>query len=299
MKFNYWSGLAALMICLGCTSVQMDSATVSPPVGPVPNQVREQFEMVEFYQQHCDAGGVPVVASSKVFPEALMEAHFLIMKMIGHRPEILEAMGTAKTRFTVMAYDEWTTDVPEHSDLLPPEYWDRRARGLGATKWRPCVSCGEENLLGFEGDPYATENILIHEFAHAIHEMGLVTVDPTFDTRLDQAYGDAMDQGLWDGVYAATNRMEYWAEAVQSWFGTNRENDPQHNHVNTRAELKEYDPAVAALCAEVFGDGDWRYVHPRDREKRDHLFTLQGKTLPKFEWAPGMQEAYEANPRPE
>jgi hypothetical protein len=88
-------------------------------------------------------------------------------------------MAANKTRFTVMAHDEWTTDVPEHSDLRPPEYWDRRARGLGATRSRPSVSCGEENLLAMKGDPYSTENILIHEFAHAIHEMGLSTVDPT------------------------------------------------------------------------------------------------------------------------
>ena len=34
------------------------------------------------------------------------------------------------------------------------------------------------------GARYSAENILIHEFAHAIHEMGLVHVDPTFDRRL-------------------------------------------------------------------------------------------------------------------
>jgi len=283
----------------GCAQLKMGPSKVDLEVTPVPPAVREEFTMAEFYQQYCDAGGVPVVASKEVYPEALLEAHFLIMKMIGHRPEVLAAMGASKTRFTVMAHDEWTTDVPEHSDLRPPEYWDRRARGLGATKWRPCVSCGEENLLGFDGDPYTTENILIHEFAHAIHEMGLVAVDPTFDTRLNQAYRDAMDRGLWAGVYAATNRMEYWAEAVQSWFDTNRENDPQHNHVNTRSELLEYDPAVAALCEEVFGNGQWRYLHPRDRKHQAHLSSLNGKSLPTFEWAPGMQEAYEANPNPQ
>ena len=291
--------VTSVLCFTGCAQIGNGAIQEPLQVTPVPAEVRQQFNMAEFYQQYCDAGGVPVVASKKVYPQALLEAHFLIMKMIGHRPEILSAMGTAKTRFTVMAHDEWTTDVPEHSDLRPPEYWDRRARGLGATKWRPCVSCGEENLLGFEGDPYSTENILIHEFAHAIHEMGLVTVDPTFDSRLDQAYRDAMDRGLWDGVYAATNRMEYWAEAVQSWFGTNRENDPQHNHVNTRAELQEYDPAVAALCEEVFGAGEWRYVHPRERMQEAHLSTLKGQSLPRFQWAPGMQEAYEANPRPQ
>ena len=31
-------------------------------------------------------------------------------------------------------------------------------------------------------------------------------------------------------------------KAVQDWFDDNRQNDSLHNHVNTRAELKEYDP---------------------------------------------------------
>ena len=48
----------------------------------------------------------------------------------------------------------------------------------------PYCSCGEENLLAYPGDPYAAENILIHEFAHNIHLRGMVNVDATFDTRL-------------------------------------------------------------------------------------------------------------------
>ncbi|MAJ28528.1 hypothetical protein CBD41_03805 [bacterium TMED181] len=288
-----------VLLCVGCLPASYQDEGSQKIVRSVSEEIRQEFQLDDFYQLHVDVGGFPVVSSDRVYEEALLEARYLILKMVGHRPEILKAMASSKTRFTVMAHDEWTTDVPEHSDLRPPEYWDRRARGLGATRWRPCVSCGEENLLGFEGDPYAKENILIHEFAHAIHEMGLVTLDPTFDDRLDQTYRAAMEKGLWAGVYAATNRMEYWAEAVQSWFGTNRENDPQHNHVNTRDELRAYDPAVAALCHEVFGDGDWRYVHPGSRQMQGHLSTLQGRSLPTFSWAEGMQEAYEANPRPE
>ena len=51
-----------------------------------------------------------------------------------------------------------------------------------------------------------------------------------------------MEEGLWKGKYAATNFHEYWAEGVQSWFDTNRENDHDHNHVNTREELKDVRP---------------------------------------------------------
>ena len=292
---NWWF---LLLVLVGCQALSSRDS-VSEVVKPVSVELRERLDLDPFYQQHADVSGFPVLASANVLPESLVEARHLILQMIGHRPDVLAAMAKNKTRFTVMAFNEWTTMVPEHSDLRPPEYWDRRARGLGATRSRPSVSCGEENLLAMEGDPYSTENILIHEFAHAIHEMGLSSIDPTFDKRLQQTYRSAMEAGLWEGAYASTNRMEYWAEVVQSWFNTNRENDNQHNHVDLRSELKQYDPAAAALCEEIFGDGSWRYVHPNLRSDEPHLREIDRDTLPIFRWADGMEEAYRANQRPQ
>jgi len=196
-------------------------------------------------------------------------------------------------RFAVMAYDELTTNVPEHSDLSPAKYWDRRARGLGATVRRPAVSCGEENLLQFPGDPYSTENILIHEFAHAMHEMGFNTVEPDFHQTLSSLYKRAMDEGLWEGKYAARNPMEYWAECVQSFFGTNRENDHDHNHVDTRKELAEYDPRIHGLIERSFRQHDWRYVFPSEREEKGHLAGWDRATAPRFAWDPALQKAYD------
>src|SRR5690606_20483486 len=120
---------------------------------------------------------------------------------------------------------------------------------------------------------------------HVIHEVGMAGVDPTFDVRLKAAYDAALTEGLWKGCYAAINRSEYWAEAVQSWFDTNRENDHDHNHVNTRAELREYDPRLAKLCEEVFGDGEWRYQRPADRQPSSpHLAGYDHQHAPRFAW---------------
>lgn len=261
---------------------------------PVEDQVRKQFALDGFYTQAVMVGGFPIVASDKVSPVALEEAEWIIRGMLEERPDILKGLAKTGTRFAVMAVEERTVDVPEHSDLTPPEWWNRRARGLGATKVRPAVSCGEENLLCCPGDPYATENILVHEFAHAIHDMGLRAVDPAFDGCLEKLYQRAMAAGLWKGKYAATNRHEYWAEAVQSWFGTNREDDHDHNHVNTREELIAYDPAVARLCAEVFGlKNDWRYVRPDDPSRigKGHLKGLDRTKLPRFAWTAAEKKA--------
>ncbi len=71
--------------------------------------------------------------------------------------------------------------------------------------------------------------------------------------------------------YASTNRAEYWAEGVQCWYDTNRTMDHDHNHIHTREQLKAYDPGLAKLCAEVLGEGGWRFVSPRERAGKDHL----------------------------
>ena len=259
------------------------SVNISEPIPP-PAAVRETFKLDPFYVQWLDVEGLPVVASAKVSPYAVKEAVWLIRQMVGHRQDVLQALAKNNVRFAVMAYNELTTQIPEHSDLQPDYYWDRRARGLGSTPARPAVSCGEENLLNYSGDPYSTENILVHEFAHAIHQMGLNTVDTSFDERLKVLYDAAVEKELWKDTYAITNRAEYWAEGTQSWFDTNRANDDQHNHVDTRDKLKEYDPALAALLTEVYGDRDWRYTRAVTRLSLSHLQGFDPEDSPKFAW---------------
>jgi len=259
---------------------------VGPAVRDVPEPLRSRFGLAPFYRKSVMVGPLPIVGSERVSDAALLEAAWIVRHMLAGRDDVLEAMADQRVRVAVMAWNEFTTDIPEHASLEPAVYWDRRARGLGATPEAPAISGAEENLLGFPGDPYAAENILIHEFAHAVHVMGMNRVDPTFDARLRAAHADAVARGRWKGTYAATDPEEYWAEGVQDWFDDNRENDSLHNDVNTRAELKAYDPALAALCAEVFGDGEWRYVRParRDPAGRAHLKGFDPTSAPRFEW---------------
>ena len=75
---------------------------------------------------------------------------------------------------------------------------------------------------------------------------------------------------------------------MQDWFDNNRRNDAQHNDVSTRAELKKYDPPLAALCAEVFGDLPWRYQKPMERPppERAHLAGFDPAKSPRFQWRP-------------
>src|SRR5262249_2726086 len=103
----------------------------------------------EKYTKYLSIDGFPVIGSAKCNEYALKEGAYMVQKMLAPRPDVRKALIENKCRLVVMSVDELTTDVPEHSDLKPKAYWDRRARGLGATKLRPAVSCGEENLLCF------------------------------------------------------------------------------------------------------------------------------------------------------
>jgi alpha-glucosidase len=236
------------------------SLLLTPPkaiaqVTEVPEAVRKKFNLdIDFYKKHVDYKGFSVLGSAKVSDKALLEARDLIDHLLGEREDILKAMIECGCRFMVMAPTEMTTDVPEqrHMKNDPKTNWDTRARGLGGK----LSSCGEENLLNLKGDRYNRENILIHEFNHAIHQQGLRVVDPKFDGRLREIYKKAMDNGLWKGTYVATNPGEYWAEGAQAYFDCMR---PQFG-ANTREKLREYDPDLFALLDEVYKQSKFRYI---------------------------------------
>ncbi|MEC9095853.1 MAG: hypothetical protein VX776_04425 [Planctomycetota bacterium] len=250
------------------------------------------LNLSDFYTKHVSASGYPVVGSNKVNDYALKEAAFLIDLMLAHHPKLREIMIANKSRCVVMAHNEYTTDIPEHRHFTPKEYWDARARGLGGSEDDPVCSVGEENVLSFKGDPYHAECILIHEFAHNMHLRGLIHLDPTFDKRLKQSYEDALASGLWKTKYASVNHHEYWAEGVQSWFSNNRPPDHDHNFVDTRKELIEYDPGLANLCREVFGDTKLVYTRAPTR-LRGHLKGYKPGKAPVFVWPEHLQKKIE------
>ena len=289
-SIGHWL-VIVLLVNVGAGNVFSQEEPTTPPsltdqltVRSIPPDVVDRFSLSEFYCKCVIVGGMPIVGSEQVNDAAIIEAAFVVRSMLKQRPDILRQLAANRVRLAVMATNERTCDIPEHSDLSPAEYWNRRARGLGATHARPCVSCAEENVLNLIGDPYDKECVLIHEFAHAIHLMALVDLDNGFQKRLDKCYRNAMNRGLWKGKYAASNSEEYWAEGVQSWFDCNRENDGSHNHVNTRVELKEYDPSLSDLIQSVFRDSSYRYVRSDSAERKEiHLQKLDRNSMPRFD----------------
>lgn len=222
------------------------------------SSVPDSLGLDSFYVKYVDVNGLPLVSSWRVPDSAFVAAHRTLYAMTCMlKPEVLEAMIKAHARVAIMARYEGTTDIPEHRYLVNDTSlnWDLRARGLGGTIDEPLTSCAEENVLAYQIDKYHAEDILIHEFAHAIHCIGLMIAEPDFDERLKQCYEKAKASGILDNTYRITDHMEYFAEAVQDWFNVNAEmphTDGKHNWCNTREELKVYDPDLYALLAEHF-----------------------------------------------
>lgn len=212
----------------------------------------------KFYTKYVDVNGLPLISSWRVPDSAFTAAHRTLYAMTMMLPKaVLDSMVSYGTRVAIMARYEGTTDIPEHRHLANDTTlnWDLRARGLGGDLDLPLTTCAEENVLAYQIDKYHAEDILVHEFAHSIHLIGLALAVPDFDSRLRTCFENAKKQGLLAGTYRETDKEEYFAEAVQDWFNVNAEmphTDGKHNWCNTREELKDFDPNLYSLLAEFF-----------------------------------------------
>ena len=218
----------------------------------------DSLKLDKFYTKYVDVNGLPLISSWRVPDSAFVAAHRTLYAMTSMLPEaVLDSMVARGTRIAIMGRYEGTTDIPEQRYLVNDTSlnWDLRARGLGGDLQLPLTSCAEENVLAYQIDKYHAEDILIHEFAHSIHLIGLMLAVPDFDTRLKQCYENAKAKGILDNTYRITDKEEYMAEAVQDWFNVNAEmphTDGKHNWCNTREELQEFDPDLYNLLSEYF-----------------------------------------------
>lgn len=230
---------------------------------PVHGQVTgipEGKNIPSFYQKYIETEGLYVTSSGKVSDEALLKACDIISLMLAKRPDVKAHMVKKGCHVMIIGKDEETCDLPEFAHICNCEdsikYWNWRARGFGgAPEDEFSSSCGEENLLALPQDKYVGENILIHEFAHLIHTVGIVGVEPDFNERLEALRQNAIRKGLWEKTYAVSNKEEYFAKCVQSFFNCNRYAEPAngvHNWVNRRTKLKTYDPDMYRLLQEYF-----------------------------------------------
>jgi len=258
-------------------------------------------ELDPFFKQHVPVGGTMVAGSDKVSKRALQEVAYLTRKLLANRPDILNGY----TRLlTVLAYTEMQSALPACRGMSP--WWDYRARGLAGST----ISCGEENVLCLKGDPWAGENIFIHEFGHGLNG-AFAKTDPKFQTRLVALHAKAAKSGLFQGYGIEGGCSEFWAEGVQAWFNCNGSIRPKSGggqsslervgpngehviHIRRREHVKEYLPGLAKLLDESFAQNQWTYVPVSKRLDEPHLKGFDPATAPTFRWPEGLAEKFHA-----
>ncbi|KAL4451787.1 hypothetical protein ABPG75_007449 [Micractinium tetrahymenae] len=251
-------------------------------------------------------GGIPILAFDVVCQEAVDKAEDLIEHMLGGAPpEVVAAMVEAGAEVAIIGKDQATTDLPMYRHLRGVDCgngggdYDKATRGLGGNPGNPTTSCGEENLLMLDGDRYRYENILVHEFGHAVMDLGLhghplrdaiveaFRAAPRRPERRRARSGKGGGSAAADGsaardVDSAMASGEDGEEADEGWAGYDpacymMANECEYwaegsqawfdatvredvtSGVNSRERVKQRDPLLAAILEQVYGDSDWRY----------------------------------------
>ena len=237
--------------------IVMRSHFINPDLEPLTSPPAA-LGLGSFYGKYLDAGGLPVVASPEVPDEPLRTTRDIIDEMLALRGDLRSTIAAQGVRVAVIEEYSLPTALPEFSGLAGVS-WDARG-AVRATDARPVLVISEANLLcysgDYSGDGFPYEDVFVREFAHAVLNMGVEQQSggKEFRKRLEEGYEEALTAGLWENTYSGENPDEYWAEGVQSWFGLNDPPGENHNEINTRVELEAYDPILAALIREVFGD---------------------------------------------
>ena len=148
-----------------------DVNNIPEPVPP-PKEVRDFFDLDPFYQQWINVEGFPVLASEKVSPYALKEAAWQIYHISRHRPELLQIMTQRRIRFSIIAYNEVPSDIPEIGALPAPHFFLLMSVILQGIM-PPLAQC---LIMRYPCCPGPIHSGLIHEMTHAFHEV-LNTID--------------------------------------------------------------------------------------------------------------------------
>lgn len=224
---------------------------------PVPSQMQQGY-----YTRAFEWDGLYVVSGPEVQPLSLMTAAETAFNMLRHRPDLVGLLVQDRSRVAVTPQGASIVALPEFRDLDGEFTSDGRpwnqVTGIAGYDNGYIAANGEANVLSLPNDPYrGQENITLHEWAHVIH-MGAINKVASLADELTEAFNDAMAAGLWSGTYVSSNVLEYFAVATEAFFDFTREPDSTINHVNTRAELAQYDPQLFAFMVKIYGNDNWR-----------------------------------------
>jgi hypothetical protein len=150
----------------------------------------------------------------------------------------------------------WVEENEPHHPCMtyhPDAGW-LRDHGMNPEKARCVEVANARNFLDWTSDqPW----MVLHELAHGYHHQFLEggfdnpAVKAAFDNSIKAKRYESVERihGKKQKAYAATDRMEYFAETSEAFFGKN------DFFPFVRSELKRHDPAMFALLEKLWNDG--------------------------------------------
>ena len=235
--------------------VETGARVITPPPGVHP-----------FYTRYINAGGVVIVSSDEVPDEALIAAYRTILHLSAKRPDILEAMLAHHPRISIMGLTETASDLPEFGPENDGEW------GLGQM---PDSSTSLVSVRGvcYQGNVEYRANFLLHEFVHAMQNLGWPTTNPEIESEIWEAYVNAVRDGQFEqptdepleGItpFDAYGDDEYLTHNVNAWFDLNESLPGPWVDVQigdsgppsgTRAELLQRDPRLYEIIGRFMPD---------------------------------------------
>ena len=214
-----------------------------------------------FYTKYINAGGVVIVSSDAVPDAALTAAYRTILHLTSTRPDILQAMLPHQPRISIMGLSETASDLPEFGPRSDGEW------GLGQM---PDSSTGLVSVRGvcYPGNEEYRANFLVHEFVHAMQNLGWPTTDPDIEDEIWEAYVAAARRGDFakprdeplEGItpFDAYGDDEYLTHNVNAWFDLNESLPGPWVDVQigdsgppsgTKAELRARDPQLYEIIS--------------------------------------------------
>ena len=227
-----------------------ESANENTPKRESPGKGKEPHSPVSAYKDAEILGWKLLVHEDLIADEAL---HKDVMDEIHHELYlIIESVPSDKVKLLkeVPIWVELNNPYSNAAQYHPSKQW-LLANGYLGEKAK-CVEISNAKGFAHRG-PRQKANTMLHEFAHAYHDLHL-----SFDRKdIIESYQAAKQAGSYDKVqhiggrevrhYAMTDHKEYFAEATEAFFGCN------DFYPFVRPQLKDHDPAMYDIVKEVWG----------------------------------------------
>ncbi len=203
-----------------------------------------------------------ILSSSK----ANLKSHIQIAKgiegMIGHRQNIIDRLVSKNAIFGIVAPGENQFNL--HHMQVYKKFMTVDGRsiknlcGVGAGPYSPMTTVCETNLLKHPSDPYlGKDDIFLHEFAHAILNLGLLEHQQETWRKI---YDIAIQRNLFrKGIkpqltsYEMTNEYELFAVLSMVWFNAyNKDNPTYSKNLSDKEGLKHYFPEAYDFLFNIY-----------------------------------------------